>query len=83
MKKDTKWEMMSQIQEGAFELTLYWNKEIVTINRRYKVEERVIRRNVITDSKKFITLDTANKYFKKLCLEANEYKNSRFSRWND
>jgi len=83
MKKDTKWEMMSQIQEGGFELTLYWNKEIVAINRRYKVEERVIRRNVITDSKKFITLDIANKYFKKLCLEANEYKNSRFSRWND
>jgi hypothetical protein len=81
MKKDTKWEMMTQIQEGDFELTLYWNKEIIDINRRYKVEELAIRRGVITISKKFIKLDIANKYFKKLCLEANEYKNSRFSGW--
>jgi hypothetical protein len=79
MRKEN-WEMMSQITEGGFELTLYWNTSIHLVERRYKVEEKVTRRNVITESRKFLKLETAERYFKHLVTEANNYKNSRFHR---
>jgi hypothetical protein len=79
MKKEN-WEMMSQITEGNFELTLFWNKEIIQSNRNYKVTERVVRRNVITETREFLKLETAERYFKHLVTEANNYKNSRFHR---
>jgi len=72
-----KWEMQSQCQEGNFEITLYWNKDLY--NKAYKVVERVITRNVTTDTKTFKDMNKANDYFKLLCNEANAYKNSRFS----
>jgi hypothetical protein len=74
------WEMMSQITEGGFELTLYWNTSIHLVERRYKVTERVVRRNVITETREFLKLETAQRYYKHLVTEANNYKNSRFYR---
>ncbi len=75
--KNQNWEMQSQIQEGNFEITLYWNQDLY--NKAYKVAERVITRNVITESKTFKDINKANDYFKQLCNDANAYKNSRFS----
>lgn len=71
----TKWEMMCQSYEDYFEITIYWNMS--QTDRRYKVTERAIRRDVITESKVFTELKEADDYFKKLKEEARAYKNYR------
>lgn len=73
----TKWEMMCQVDEVFFEITIYWNMN--QQNRRYKVEERAKRRDVITIAKEFKHLEEADNYFKQLKQEANDYKYYRYS----
>ena len=72
----TKWEMMCQVDEVFFEITIYWNMN--QLDRRYKVEERAKRRDVITIAKEFKHLEEAEEYFKQLKQEANDYKHYRY-----
>ena len=71
-----KWEMMMERTIGNFEVTMFWNGD--SMNKKFRVQERVISRNVITQALETKVLSKADKAYRQWASEAYVYSESRF-----